>query len=917
MKDEPKNEPMKQFRIIPLDERILFDAAAMVDFVQQVESSSSTGSNDPASAQHQSSEKSSDAKQTDSNQAAKDSNIGSHKQQAGQDESDHETDGLSLAQTIDPIQNQADGIRVLVVSSEIRDATTLSQAALNGVKIVYYDASTTTTEMLTAKIAQTLDGEQADSIAFAGFGEADGFHLTQGKVVSAETIENDTGLQKFWNEVGNMVKDDGRVDILACNLVSTDKGLQLIAQIDQVVDHDDDGSDIKVAASNNLTGSEAAGGDWVLEKGGVDVAKTYFNTERLSAWNQVLDNTAYQIADINASGASSPANFVDVNGTLYFTATTSTNGLELWKSDGSAAGTVLVKDINPGTLSSSPGNLTNVNGTLFFTADDGSNGVELWKSDGTAAGTTLVKNIYTTNGSSNPTGLTNISGILYFSASDPSNGTEVWRSDGTSSGTYMIADVRNGSPSSNPTQFTEAGGKVFFAATTGASGTELWVTDGTAGGTKLVKEIRNGGVSSDPTNLINLNGTLYFTADDGSSGPELWKSDGTAVGTTLVKDIFSGKDGSSMTKPVVMNGNLYFAATTSTQGSELWKSDGTAAGTVIVKDISSGTGSSSPSGLTVLNNTLYFAAASSTGNVELWKSDGTTAGTEQIAEIETGSSGSSPQQLTAFNGKIYFTATTTDKGTEVWVTDGTSSGTVLVKDIRADTTGSAPTNLTVSGTKLYFSADDGSTGQELWGLDTTASVDAKDQSYSLSEDNSLIVPAQTGLLTNIVDPNGGAKVLSYTSPAHGNLEYVNADGSFKYTPNANFSGQDGFSFTVQNKSGGTDTATVTFTVSAFNDAPVNQVPATASVNEDSLLTFSAANGNQISVGDVDASSSTLQVTLTSANGTMSLSQTNGLTFTAGSGTNSSNMVFTGTAANINAALNGLTFSPSANFSGTA
>ena len=64
-----------------------------------------------------------------------------------------------------------------------------------------------------------------------------------------------------------------------------------------------------------------------------------------------------------------------MNGTLFFTANDATTGRELWKSDGTAAGTVLVKDINPGSDSSGPSYLTNVNGTLFFTADDGT-GVE-------------------------------------------------------------------------------------------------------------------------------------------------------------------------------------------------------------------------------------------------------------------------------------------------------------------------------------------------------------------------------------------------------------------------------------------------------------------------------------------------------------------------------------------------------------
>src|SRR5262245_62031164 len=84
---------------------------------------------------------------------------------------------------------------------------------------------------------------------------------------------------------------------------------------------------------------------------------------------------------------------VNVNGTLFFAADDGVNGQELWKSDGTAAGTIMVKDIRPGANGSFPENLTAVGNTLFFAADDGVNGTELWKSDGTAAGTILVKDI--------------------------------------------------------------------------------------------------------------------------------------------------------------------------------------------------------------------------------------------------------------------------------------------------------------------------------------------------------------------------------------------------------------------------------------------------------------------------------------------------------------------------------------------
>src|SRR5205085_1636932 len=108
------------------------------------------------------------------------------------------------------------------------------------------------------------------------------------------------------------------------------------------------------------------------------------------------------------SSGSFPSNLTNVNGTAYFTADDGVNGNELWKSDGTASGTVLVKDIAVGNSGSFPSNLTNVNGTVYFTADgDGVNGPELWKSDGTPGGTALVKDI-APGVFANPSDLTNV-----------------------------------------------------------------------------------------------------------------------------------------------------------------------------------------------------------------------------------------------------------------------------------------------------------------------------------------------------------------------------------------------------------------------------------------------------------------------------------------------------------------------------
>ena len=280
--------------------------------------------------------------------------------------------------------------------------------------------------------------------------------------------------------------------------------------------------------------------------------------------------------------SSDPQNLTVVGGTLFFTASDGENGVELWKSDGTAAGTVLVKDIRPGSTydpstdddvpnSSEPANLTNVNGTLFFTADDGEHGVELWMSDGTASGTRIVKDINPGADSSTPSNLIHVGDTLYFTADDGTHGVELWMSDGTAAGTVLVKDIRDGSADSNPGHLTSAGDFLYFTADDGTHGVELWMSDGTASGTHMVQDINPGADSSSPSNLTHVGGTLYFAADDGTHGVELWRTNGTASGTYLVGDIRAGGAGSNPSYLTGAAGTLMFAADDGHYGSEVYR----------------------------------------------------------------------------------------------------------------------------------------------------------------------------------------------------------------------------------------------------------------------------------------------------------------------------------------------------------
>lgn len=326
------------------------------------------------------------------------------------------------------------------------------------------------------------------------------------------------------------------------------------------------------------------------------------------------------VKDINpGSAGSSPQHLTTVGPGVFFDAFDGAS-TELWRSDGTAAGTVLVKKINPvGDSIPSPAELLNLNGTLFFTADDGTHDIELWKSDGTAAGTVLVKDI-AAGGASWPAGLTKVGSKLFFSADDWVNGNELWMSDGTAAGTQLVSDINPGSWSSNPAYLTEVNNILYFAADDGVHGVELWRSNGTPGGTALVKDISSGSADSFPENLTRVNGTLYFTADDGVHGIELWKSDGTSGGTMLVKDINTAGD-SSPSGLLNGNGILYFTADDGVSGRELWQSDGTPEGTRMVIDLMPGIIGSNPTELTRVYGRLYFSAADPLSGTELWAYD--------------------------------------------------------------------------------------------------------------------------------------------------------------------------------------------------------------------------------------------------------------------------------------------------------
>lgn len=405
-----------------------------------------------------------------------------------------------------------------------------------------------------------------------------------------------------------------------------------------------------------------------------------------------------------------------VGGTFFFRADDGTHGMELWRSDGTEAGTFLVKDLVPGPASSDPRTLLSTGGQVFFKASDAAGASHLWRSDGTEAGTFPLKAV-----TSSVEPLVAIAGTVFFTGVD--GGFELWRTDGTLEGTVLVKDLSTSPGGGFPTGLTAVGETLFFVAgADDGSGRELWRSDGTAPGTFRVKDIHPGPNSSNPDSLTAVGQLLFFRATDATGSSRFWRSDGTSAGTFRIDNVLAvGPSGVIQcgTSPVSQffdfGGTLFFAGANDGSGDlELWRSDGTQAGTFRVKDVFAGSNPSSPYCFVDVGGTLFFAANDGVSGQELWRTDGTEAGTQRVKDILPGGGNSSPAFLTNAGGTLFFTASDAAGG-ELWRSDGTEAGTLRVADINPGGA-SRPENLVYAGGRLFFSANDGVRGREPWVL---------------------------------------------------------------------------------------------------------------------------------------------------------------------------------------------------------
>lgn len=421
--------------------------------------------------------------------------------------------------------------------------------------------------------------------------------------------------------------------------------------------------------------------------------------------------------------------FVKNGNEIYFSAESSSSiGKELYKTDGTSSGTVLVKDIRSGSADSFPNQFISVNNTVYFSANNGAQGTELWTTDGTEAGTVMVKDVNTGSGN---TFSYNSKVIAYNNKIYFIYNSALWESDGTETGTISVKENLE----TVKTLFTLNNQILIIASNSSTREQIVWVSDGTeAGTTSFNPEYTE---FSHNNEYAVVGNDLFFQGTLSPEGYELWKTDGTEAGTFLVKDIHPQGDDNNLESFISYNDKVIFTGNDGNWlGKELYISDGTEAGTFMIKDINKeGNRSSNAQNYFQFGNKILFSADNGINGRELWQLENGVA--SMLLDINPGPYYSNPSYFTEINGTVYFIAETKDTGKELWKTDGTASGTMLVKDINPDKASAFNNgNLAVANNKLYFFANDGVTGFELWESDGTETGTVLVKDINIGENDS-------------------------------------------------------------------------------------------------------------------------------------------------------------------------------------
>lgn len=497
-----------------------------------------------------------------------------------------------------------------------------------------------------------------------------------------------------------------------------------------------------------------------------------YNDDNSGLWvSDGTSNGTQFIKDISASNLTFDETGESI---FFFGSSTSSYKKPIWKSDGTLEGTYLISEKVTGTnISSHENDIINLNNKVFYAGETERNGIELWVTDGSDAGTSLFYDFDRTYGVS-PSLLTAVGDQLFFRGNEYGY-FGLCTSDGTIEGTKYLDINLDGQSIKDDSEFIDFNGKLVVSANDGIHGYELWISDGTQEGTNMIKDINPGSASSiynsyTFTSFLVYYDKLYFLADD-STGRGLWVTDGTEFGTYRITDIsISALVGGNGSKVFTgLNEVIYYFGVNNTSGQkglykvdlktfentfiypfeaiehlystnetlfiiqdngeiyhpnsarELWASDGNELGTVFLQKLAD----YRIDHATIFKNEFYFSARiSDTADRALFRSDGTVEGTNTLFVGNIPVTMPLTNNLVACGDYLYFGLENSyGSMRQLWRTDGTLDGTIPIVDYLDDFVHIS--EKTCFGDNLIFKQSDDSskiwltTGNpnEIYGLD--------------------------------------------------------------------------------------------------------------------------------------------------------------------------------------------------------
>lgn len=435
----------------------------------------------------------------------------------------------------------------------------------------------------------------------------------------------------------------------------------------------------------------------------------------------------------------------------------------LWRSDGSRAGTWMVKQLPDSESSPVPYGFTAAGGRIFFVTDDEKTGREAWVTDGSADGTRLLKEFRKGKYGSDIRSFYPDGNSVYFGASDGARHA-IWKSDGSLKGTVrflptpkdvMPRGIIDGDP---PVVMDNI---VYFAGARHRAGSNqgaltLWRSDGTTTGTYSLTGAEPGNSRPDDGDASNgihaVGDSVVFRAWDSDAGV-LWKSDGTEAGTFPLEARPKKFDGDwGARNPCALGGQVFFVnmETSGKKRRTIFSSDGTELSAGLIPGI---TAKAYPTGITKMVRSGEWVYMHTERFV--WATGGNKQNTFKLVDISTLGQKIEAETLMPLGGEVIFSTGS------LWKANAETRA--VEKIIDSSALGFHPLNLRVVGETLYFSGwREGSF--QLWRSDGTLQGTGKVKSFGF-----------TGELKNFTSAGG---VLWFTYKPHGSaLELWTSDGS--------------------------------------------------------------------------------------------------------------------------------------------